>query len=767
MKRITLAAALAGALVGCSKAPDGVALLPGAPRFSREFAERIRAAGRPAAGERLHTRHLTGGAPIYTNRLALESSPYLRQHAHNPVDWRPWGEQAFADARRLGRPILVSIGYSTCHWCHVMADESFEDVEIATYLNQHYVAIKVDREERPDVDATYLKVIEAMGRPGGWPLNVWLTPDGKPFFASTYVPAHDGERGAQTGFLSLLERGQQLVDGDRDALARDADRIASAMREMTQPAPPGGGLGAPAIRHAVELTTQAFDPDNGGVLLRGQRNKFPADLPVRLLLRYARRTGDPEARRMAEVTLEKMAAGGIRDHVGGGFHRYSTDPQWRVPHFEKMLYDNALLAVAYLEAYQATGRADFAEVAREILDFALRDLADGHTGTFTTSLDADSRGPDGTMGEGLYYTWAPDEVDAALGGGGPAALVRAYYGVSKAGNFEGRSVLAVARPLAEVSAALGLDEAHAKQMLVEARPRLLAARARRQPPLRDRKLITGWNGLMISALVRAARVLERGGDGQQGYLAAAVRAGGGLATAVWAPGGLARVWGHGGAPVKTLEDHAFAMAGLLDLYEATGDASWFRAVLQLDGDLARDFEDPPGGFYATPAGGDPRLVREKPFEDGALPSGNSIMALNLLRLAELTGKDEYRARADRLLAAASGAIGEESAASPDLMLAVDWRTDVPLEIALVAPNGRDQLAPFLEVLARTFVPNRVVLAGSEAELGALAASAPWVADKKAIGGRATAYVCLRGACKLPARDSAVFEKQIRAVQPLP
>ncbi len=765
MKRIVVAVAVAGALVGCSKTPDGVALLPGAPRIGRELAERIQKAGRAQPGERVHTRHLKDGAPLYTNRLALESSPYLRQHAHNPVDWRPWGEEAFAEARRLGRPILVSIGYSTCHWCHVMADESFEDVEIATYMNQHYVAIKVDREERPDVDATYLKVIEAMGRPGGWPLNVWLTPDGKPFFASTYVPAHDGERGAQTGFLGLLRHGRDLVDGKEDALARDADRIASAMREMTRPAPPGGGLGAPALRRAIELFGQAFDPDNGGVLLRGQRNKFPADLPVRLLLRYARRTGDAEARRMAELTLEKMAAGGIRDQVGGGFHRYSTDPQWRVPHFEKMLYDNALLAVAYLEAYQATGREDFAEVAREILAFVERDLA-AQGGGYRAALDADSPAADGAMAEGLFYTWTPAEVEAALGRGPAADLVRGYYGVSQAGNFEGRSVLAAARPLGEVADALGLDEARARDLLAQARPRLLAAREKRPRPHLDSKLVTGWNGLMISALVRAAQVLERGGDPGRGYLVSATRAAFAVRTAASA-GGLARVPVAGRPAVRTLEDHAFAIAGLLDLFEATQDPQWFRVVLQLDSDLARDFEDPAGGFYSTAAGGDPRLVREKPFEDGALPSGNSVMALNLLRLAELTGKDEYRARADRLLAAASGAVGDEPAASADLLLAVDWRTDTPLEIALVAPQSRDELAPFLEVLARTFVPNRVVVAGTEAEMGALAASAPWVADKKAIGGRATAYVCLKGACKLPAQDPAVFEKQIRAVQPLP
>ena len=742
MNRSAIALLVAAACTSKPPAPDGVVMLPGALPVSHELAARIAKAG---------------GAEKYTNRLVFEGSPYLRQHAHNPVDWRPWGDEAFAVAKRLGRPVLVSIGYSTCHWCHVMAAESFEDVEIATYLNQNYVAIKVDREERPDVDATYLKVIEAMGRPGGWPLNVWLTPDGNAFFATTYVPPHDGERGAQTGFLSLLERGHQLVDGDRDALARDAQRIAATMREMTRPAPPGDGLGAPALRHAVELTKQVFDPDNGGVALNGQRNKFPSDLPVRMLLRYARRTGDAEARRMVELTLEKMAAGGIRDQIGGGFHRYSTDAQWRVPHFEKMLYDNALLATAYLEAYQATGREDFAEVAREILAFVERDMA-APGGGYVAALDADSRGADGRKGEGLFYTWTPDEVNAAVGGGEAAALVRAYYGVSKSGNLEGRTVLAVTRQLGEVAAAVGVDEARAKTILAESRPRMLAARQKRPAPDRDDKVLLGWNGLMISALVRAASTLERG----HSYLESAEYA-------YWHRGlATERSWTRteSGAPA-VLEDHAFVMAAAIDLYQATGDASWLEEVERWDAILAREFEDPAGGFYATRAGGDPRLVREKPFEDGALPSGNSVMALNLLRLAELTGKDEYRARADRLFAAASGAIGEETAASPELMLAVDWRTDAPLEIALVAPKSRDELAPFLAVLARTFVPNRVLLSGTEQEMAKLAAVAPWVADKKAQGGKPTAYVCLRGVCKLPARDAASFAAQLAGAQPLP
>ena len=725
--------AVAAAIAGCGKSrarEDGVVMLPGARPVPPELAAAIEKAARGAGGER----------PRYANRLALEASPYLRQHAHNPVDWRPWGEEAFAEARRLGRPILVSIGYSTCHWCHVMAEESFEDLEIATYMNRHYVAIKVDREERPDVDATYLKALEAMEVAGGWPLNVWLTPDGKPFFGSTYLPPRDGDRGVKSGFLTVLERGRELVETDREGLAKNAARVAAGMRALVEPARAIGGLGAGELRGAAALLERAFDPDNGGVAIPGQRNKFPADMPVRFLLRYARRTGDGEARRMAEVTLEKMAAGGIRDQLGGGFHRYATDPQWRVPHFEKMLYDNALLAVAYLEGYQATGREDFAEVAREILSFANRDLR--QRSWYASAIDADSRGADGRTAEGIYYTWTPAEVDAALGAGQGADLVRAWYGVSKAGNFEGRSVLAVSRPLGEVAAALGLDEARAREILSDARPRLLAAREKRPPPHRDDKFLTGWNGLMVSAMARAALVLEAGGASGKGLLGSAESVG--FTLGAMSLGGLRRVAAGGRGELRTLEDHAFVIAGLLDLFEATGDASALGHVLRLDAELAADFEDPAGGFFSTAAGGDPRLLREKPFEDGALPSGNSVMALNLLRLAELTGKEEYRERADRLLAAASGTVSAEPAASPDLLLAIDWRTDTPLEIALVARTSRDELARFRAVLARTFLPNRVLLAGTEEELAGLAGSVPWLAEKKAIGGKPTAYVCTGG-----------------------
>src|SRR5206468_3507693 len=398
------------------------------------------------AGEPPHTRPLRpDGAPLYTNRLVLESSPYLRQHAHNPVDWYPWGDEAFEAAKRLERPVLLSVGYSTCHWCHVMEEESFEDEEIARAMNESYVAVKVDREERPDVDAVYMSALQTLTGGGGWPMNLWLTPDRKPFFGGTYFPARDGDRGSRSGFLTLLRRLRSTYDTEGDRVAETAARITQAIREELA-SPSGTDLPGPQVLHAAAtFYRDHFDPGEGGV---AGTPKFPGTLPIRFLLRYHRRTGDPQSLRMATLTLDKMAAGGICDQVGGGFHRYSTDERWRVPHFEKMLYDNALLIRAYLDGYQATGRQDFARVARESLRYAERDRTSPE-GAFDSATDADRPGADGRREEGRFYTWAPGEIESAVGKQ-RARVVLALYGVSPQGKFGGRSILSTPRSLEEV-----------------------------------------------------------------------------------------------------------------------------------------------------------------------------------------------------------------------------------------------------------------------------------------------------------------------------
>jgi hypothetical protein len=484
--------------------------LPGRGAGSPEvLAAKLRAAlVAKGAAYRPRTRHLNAdGSPKYTNRLILESSPYLLQHAHNPVNWYPWGDEAFARAKREGKPIFLSVGYSTCHWCHVMEAESFEDEEIAGYLNQHYVAIKVDREERPDIDAVYMSAVQSLTGSGGWPMSVWLTPERAPFFGGTYFPPRDGVRGARQGFLTILMALADTYRSDPGRVTTEAAKLASAVRRELGGEDPAsmasaGGQAPPdpaVIRVLVEQLQRAFDATNGG--LQGAP-KFPSSLPIRLLLRYHRRTGDADALRMAILTLEKMAAGGIYDQIGGGFHRYSTDARWLVPHFEKMLYDNALLAVAFLEAHQVTGRADFARVARETLDYVLTEMT-APSGAFYSATDADS-----DDAEGKFFVWSEAEIRAVLGGGSAADRFIRYYGVTPAGNFDGRNILYVPRADEKERAALS-----------GARAKLYAARARRIPPARDDKILAGWNGLMISALALGGRVL-----GEPRYTTAAERA---------------------------------------------------------------------------------------------------------------------------------------------------------------------------------------------------------------------------------------------------
>ena len=415
---------LAGVLVIAVSA--GAEPLPGAVAIEPELAAKLATAAAARPRDEVRTRHRRDdGSPKYTNRLVLESSPYLRQHAHNPVDWHPWGDEAFEKAAREGKPVLLSVGYSTCHWCHVMEEESFEDEEIARYLNGNYIAIKVDREERPDLDAVYMSAVQALTGGGGWPMTVWLTPDRKPFYGGTYFPARDGDRGARIGFLTLLGRLRQAYAEQPDGIAEQAARLTRAIEQGLAPAPGAGGPGPGMLIEAARFYRERFDPVNGGL---SGTPKFPGSLPVRFLLRHHRRTGDGESLRMAELTLEKMAAGGMYDQVGGGFHRYATDERWLVPHFEKMLYDNALLAIDYLEGFQATGRQEFADVARDILRYVERDMT-SPDGAFYSATDADSLNPQtGEREEGWFFTWTPEEIEAVLGRA-RAAPALAWYAV--------------------------------------------------------------------------------------------------------------------------------------------------------------------------------------------------------------------------------------------------------------------------------------------------------------------------------------------------
>jgi uncharacterized protein len=733
--------------------------LPGAQPLGVQVVTHLKAAWKARDPRyKPRTRHVTpDGAPHYTNRLLLESSPYLLQHAHNPLNWYPWGEEAFDTARKLGRPVLLSVGYATCHWCHVMEEESFDNEEIARYLNEHYIAIKVDREERPDIDAIYMSAVQTIAGRGGWPMTVWLTPDRTPFYGATYLPPRDGERGVETGFLSLLKEMHAIYQQEPTKVVQSANELAQIIRSNLTPSTSAQRLPDARVLQAVIATyRQRFDATYGG--LQGAP-KFPSSMSIRLLLRHYRRTNDPQSLTMATRTLERMAAGGMYDHVGGGFHRYATDAQWLVPHFEKMLYDNALLTLAYLEGYQVTKREDFAQVAREILRYVERDLT-APDGAFYSASDADSVTPSGQREEGWFFTWTPAEIAAVLSEE-QARFVTAYYSVTTAGNFEGRNILHTPQSLAAVAATLKLPPDKARTLMQEAKERLYTARAKRPPPLRDEKILTAWNGLMISAYAQAALVLNK-----PQYAAQATRAADFILTKLRKDGRLLRSYTHGHArQVGYLDDYAFMIAALLDLYEATGNARWLKDTLALEKILETHYEDKHvGGFFLTSNDHEKLLAREKPSTDGAEPSGNSVQALNLLRLHQFTTDDRYRVRAEKTLQAFTEILQRAPAAVSELLQAVDYYLDTPKEIVIVTPTTRAEAAPFLAQLGTTFLPNRTLTVVSEGkEVTDQSPLVPLVESKTAQGGKATAYVCEHKVCALPTTDPAIFAQQIRTV----
>ncbi len=721
--------------------------LPGTAPYDAPLAARLHAAREAKGADYVpRTHHLIGKAPKYTNRLILQSSPYLLQHAHNPVNWYPWGDEAFEDARRTGRPVFLSIGYSTCHWCHVMEGESFEDEEIARFMNEHYVCIKVDREERPDIDAIYMTAVQALTGSGGWPMSVWLTPGREPFFGGTYFPPRDGARGARHGFLTVLGELAQTYANDPERVKKASEALSRAVREeMDAQATPAAGspsISTKAITTTVAYFKQAFDETDGGVR---RAPKFPSNIPVRLLLRHYRRTGDAEALHMATLTLEKMAGGGMYDQIAGGFHRYSTDAHWLVPHFEKMLYDNALLAVAYAEAFQVTARADFARVVRETLDYVLREMT-APGGAFYSATDADSEDE-----EGKFFVWTETEIRERLGA--DAARFMRYYGVSAGGNFAeipGANILHAAHP----------DEAE-WAALAPARATLYAARAQRVPPLRDDKQLAAWNGLMLSGLAVGGRIL-----GEPRYVAAAARAADFVLTHMRDGDRLRRSYKDGDAGATAwgfLDDYAFVAAGLFDLYEATFDVRWLREALATAEATERRFADAKrGGWYMTSDEHERLIAREKPTYDGAEPSGTSVALRNALRAYAFTGDERWRTIAEKGFGSLHAVLESKPVVITEALLGLDAFTDASREVALVWPAGDAAGAePLKAVLRRSFLPNAVLAGAAEGDdLSALAKLAPFAADKIAQSRRPTAYVCERGHCELPTTDPESFAHQL-------
>ncbi len=685
------------------------------------------------------------------NRLIHETSPYLLQHAHNPVDWYPWGDEAFARARAEDRPVLLSVGYATCHWCHVMERESFEDPEIAAVLNAHFVAVKVDREERPDVDGVYMQAVQLLAGQGGWPMTLVLTPERVPFFAGTYFPARDGDRGARFGFLSLLHRLAHLYRHERQRVIEAAASISRDLGARARPQRAAGVPPAGVVVDAVRALSQRFDERWGGF---DGAPKFPRPALLDLLLRDGR--GDETALGMASRTLERMAEGGVHDQVGHGFHRYSTDERWLVPHFEKMLYDNAQLAATYLDAAVATGREDFAAVARTTLDYLAREMT-APGGGFFSATDADSAAPEGEMIEGYFYTWTPDEV-ARVVGDRHAALAAGRWGIDAAGQLDGRSVPYLARPLASVAREVGMSAADATQAMESARVELYAARAKRPAPLCDDKVVTGWNGLAISAFARGALLLD-----EEAYRRRAMEAATFVLGNLCRDGALLRSFRLGRARhAAVLDDYAFVIQGLLDLFEADSDPRWLREALALQSRQDEEFwAEVDGGYFATSRRAEILLLREMPDYDGAEPSGNSVAALNLVRLALLIDHDSFWTRLEALLAAFDARLRHAEVPLPKMLVALYAYHHRPRQVLLVRPDNGSDASLLAEVRAMP-ASRRVLVRARESELATLGDLVPWLQGKRVLAARATAYVCDEGRCQQPTSDATELRRQLRA-----
>jgi len=673
------------------------------------------------------------------NRLALESSPYLLQHKDNPVDWYPWGEEAFARARTEEKPIFLSIGYSTCHWCHVMEHESFENAAIAGALNRDFVPIKVDREERPDVDDVYMQAVQLMTGQGGWPLSIFLTPDRRPFYGGTYFPP--APRWGKPGFPQLLAAIATAWRERREELVSSA---AEMLEHLERPEAPAASSLAPAadvLAAAVRILERQYDAAEGGF---GGAPKFPPAMRLEVLIRHWLRTREPAAREMTETTLSKMAAGGLYDQVGGGFHRYSVDGRWLVPHFEKMLYDNAMLARVYTLAHRAFGGALYGRIARETLDYLLAEMAP-EGGGFFAAQDADSGGEEGT-----FYVWNPESLAAAVGPEA-APVVAARFGVTARGNFEnGETVLSVVRTLPELSAELGKPEDEIARILDDARRALAAARARRVRPGTDDKLLTDWTALAVSAFALAGRVFEEplyekaARDAADRILARCVD-GGEL---------LHRERANRAGIPGFATDYAFVVEALLDLYETTFEPRYFTEAVRLQARFEERFAEPAGGYYLSADAHDGLILRPKESWDGATPSSNSVAAMNLLRLAAFTGDASWRTRAESVFAAAAPILARAPAALPRMLSALDFSAAPPREVVLAGAPGREDFEGLRRAVFASPKLNRVV-AHADAS-----AAPPELAELTAGRGssRATAaaYVCSGFACRAPVSEPAAL-----------
>jgi uncharacterized protein len=674
------------------------------------------------------------------NRLAAESSPYLLQHAENPVDWYPWGEAAFDRARAEDRPVLLSVGYSACHWCHVMAHESFESPEVAALMNALFVSIKVDREERPDVDTIYMGAAQAMGVAGGWPLTVFLTPEGLPFFAGTYFPPQD--RPGMRGFPAVLQAASAAYHSQRDEIGSMGERVRDAV--VPRPLSAAGEPNAALLDGAARTLLGQLDRAHGGF---GAAPKFPHPQALDLLLRRSWATGDAGLREAAAMSLDAMARGGIHDQVGGGFHRYSVDARWTVPHFEKMLYDNAQLAPVYLHAYKLSLREDLLEVCTRTLDYMARELR-LPGGGFAASQDADSPG-----GEGAFFVWTPSQLRETLGVE-DATMAARVFGVVEGGNFEhGATVLSMPYPLAQVARSLQLDEAALHSQIEDVRHRLYVARATRPAPARDDKVITAWNALAIRAFAEAGAAL-----GREDYVEIARGCADFLLEHVVRDGVVFRIWNGGEARIiGFLDDAANLGDALLTLYEATGEPRYFGSALALCERIVQQHRDADGGYYDTAGDSEPLIVRPRTVDDNPVSAGQSVAANLFSRMHAFTGEDRWREHAMEIVAPLASVVGRAPLAVAGLAAAMELAVGPMREIAVVGDPDHPRTRALLLVVQRRFDPLRVLAWGPSGDV-------PLLDDRPLVDGAAAAYVCRGFVCAAPVTDPDALERELNAAR---
>ncbi|RJR40702.1 MAG: thioredoxin domain-containing protein [Desulfobacteraceae bacterium] len=682
----------------------------------------------------------------HTNRLTHEKSPYLLQHAHNPVDWYPWSEEAFEKAAREDKPIFLSIGYSTCHWCHVMEKESFEDPEVAGLMNEVFVSIKVDREERPDLDHVYMAVCQMLTGRGGWPLTIVMTPEKNPFFAGTYIPKEN--RFGQMGMMELIRRIRDLWVSRRKDLLDSAASIASSLGQLEKETP-GADLDLPVLDSAFSDLAKRFDSTYGGF---GTAPKFPSPHNLLFLLRYWKRTGKEEALRMVEKTLQEIRWGGVYDHVGLGVHRYSTDREWLIPHFEKMLYDQAMLSLAYLEAYQATGKRIYEVSAREIFDYVMRDMTSPEGG-FYSAEDADSEGV-----EGKFYLWEEAELKEILSPR-EADLAMKVFRTEREGNFReeatgkktGANILYTGRSFQAIAAELGTSIENLTKDIQTIREKLFDLREKRIHPHKDDKVLTDWNGLMLAALAKGAQII-----GEAAYSRAAERGARFIIERLRQEDGrLLHRYREGESGIQAhLDDYAFFVWGLIEIYQATFDAYFLKTAIDLNEDMIRRFWDHQGGgFFFTPEDGEKLIVRKKEYYDGATPSGNGVALHNLLRLARLTGLSTLEERAASLIRSCSGMIRQYPSGYTHLLSAVDFAIGPSFEVVIVGDPDTERTDEMMQALRRCYLPNQVTLFKSTMdESPEIDQVAPFIGSYKGINGETTAYVCRAQSCSSPTTD---------------